>query len=216
MRTSKLFFSLTISMILAYSAIAHEVLSDWKLDRESEGIEISYRYLYVGDTLKTRQMRISFYVDASPARIVPMFNDADNLTIWSAGTEKCEIIQSDTNTWTTYNLFDIPWPFQQKDLITEYKMIESNSSISLFMTGKPDQLPRYEDVSRMEKYEGQWMFTPLGNGKTKVELTTVAFSKPIVPKFIQDPILQGVFIDSINTLKGLITDQESQRIIACE
>lgn len=216
MRTTKLLLSLSISLMVAYSTLAHEVLSNWKLDRESDDIKISYRNLKVGDTLKTRQMQISFYVDASPERILPMFTNEDNLSVWSARTEKCEIINYDTNTWTTYNLFDIPWPFEQKDLITEYRLVKSNSTINLYMTGKPNSLPYYEGVSRMEKYEGQWTFTHLGNGTTKVELTTVAFTKSNFPKFIQDPILQDVLIESINTMKGLLATQESQRIIAFE
>lgn len=216
MQTTKILAILFLNTIIAYSAISQEVLSNWKLDRESEDIRISYRHLLVGDTLETRQMRITFYIEAMPDKLIPMFYDADLLSEWSAGTKECKVLQYDTNTWSIYNLFDIPWPFKQKDLITEYRMIRSDSKVNLYMSGKPKLLPRFEGISRIEKYEGKWEFAPMGQGKTKVELTTISFTKPSMPRFIQDPILQNVFIDSINMLKELIAAQEPRRVLACE
>lgn len=216
MRTIKTILSFFFCLFIGQSSFAHQVLSDWELGKESDQIEISYRYLSIGDTLKTREMRISFYVDASPNRLIPMFKDAEHLKAWSARTERCEIIQSDSNTWTTYCLFNIPWPFQKKDLITEYHLTKTDSSIIISMEGKPDQVPYFKDILRMEKYEGEWSFVPLKNGKTKVELTTISFTKSNIPKYIRDPIIQSVFIDSINNLKELISHQHCQRIVAFE
>jgi hypothetical protein len=68
------------------------------------------------------------------------------------------------------------------------------------MTGKPDRVPQQSGITRMDKYEGQWVFIPVGNGKTRVEFYSIAFSRPIVPRFIQDPVVQGILIDSINKL----------------
>lgn len=216
MRTIKITICLFLSLLISHGAIAHQVISGWKLSKESDQIEISYRYLNISDTLKTREMRISFYVDASPNSLIPMFKDAGKMKAWSARTKSCEIIQSDSNTWTTYSLLSIPWPFQKKDLVTEYHLINADSSIKILMKGIPDHVPYFEDISRIEKYEGEWSFIPLKNGKTKVELTTIYFSKSNIPKYIKDPIIQSVFIDSINNLKELLAQQQDYKILALE
>ncbi|MDA3905422.1 MAG: hypothetical protein PF484_05030 [Bacteroidales bacterium] len=207
MNLSKTILAVTLFLFVHNLANSHEILSDWKLAKKSGDIELSYRRIEVGDTLTTRQMQISFFVDSEPKKIIKMFKDADKLTTWSAGIKKCEILQNEEARWTTYSLYNIPWPFEQKDLITEYQMVESSPTITLFMNAKPNQLPYYEDISRVEKYEGYWTFVPLENGKTRVEFYTVAFTKPKVPRFIQDPIIQSVLIDSINKLKTALAQQ---------
>ena len=216
MRTIKTTIGLFLSLLLSHGVNAHQVISGWELSKESDQIEISYRNLNIGDTLETREMKISFYVDASPSNLIPMFKNAEYMKTWSARTNSCEIIQSDSNTWTTYSLLNIPWPFQKKDLITEYHLIESESSVTISMKGKPDHAPYFKDISRIERYEGEWSFISHKNGKTKVELTTIYFDKSNIPRYIKDPIVQRVFIDSIDNLKELLAQQRELGILAFE
>ncbi len=201
-------------LISGTATLAHEALSAWKTSRESEQIQFSYRYLNIGDTLKTRQMRITFIVEAQPNQLVSMFRNAELLKKWTVRAEKCEIVEQDHKSWTIYNLFDIPWPFQQKELITEYRLVERDSSNELFLKGVPSKLAQVEEVSRMGYYEGHWSFVVQENGLTKVEFTSITFQKPQFPKFIQDPIIQNAFIDSINNLKQLLKDQNLSNELA--
>ena len=185
--------------------IGQEVLTNWKTVKKSKDIKISYRFVEVGDTLKTRQMRISFLVNAEPERIIELLKEPKNGETWFSGTEKFHLLEDNENTWTTYNLYKNIWPFEQNDIITNYSMIKSNSSITLLMTGNPDFSPHLENIKRVKNYEGRWVFKPLENGQTKVEFYTISFTKPIFPRFIQDPIIQKIFIDSINKLRNLAT-----------
>ena len=73
------------------------------------------------------------------------------------------------------------------------------------MTGNPDFSPHLENIKRVKNYEGRWVFKALENGQTKVEFYTISFTKPIFPRFIQDPIIQKIFIESINKLRNLAT-----------
>jgi len=200
----RLLLATTIALVFYFPGISHEILRDWKVANQSGDFQVSYRYIMVGDTLKTREMRVSFSVQAEPDSIIKLFNDANNFYKWSAGIEECEIIQSDSAPWVMYNLYDVPWPFKQRDLITEYKLVNSDTKTTLVMTGKPDLLPEYEDVIRMKLYEGYWSFEPLQNGLTHVEFHTISFTDPIIPRFLQDPVLQKTFIRSMNKLRSLI------------
>ncbi|RLD18250.1 MAG: hypothetical protein DRI69_10645 [Bacteroidetes bacterium] len=201
----KILLATTIALLLCSPGISHEILTEWKVAKQSGEIQVSYRYIMVGDTLKTREMRVSFTVEAKPDSIVSMFNDADKFYEWSAGIEKCNIIQTDSSSWVMYNLYDVPWPFKQRDLITEYKLVKSDSKTTLIMTGKPHLLPEYEDIMRMKLYEGFWSFESLENGLTHVEFHTISFTDPILPRFLQDPVLQKTFIHSMNKLRALLT-----------
>jgi hypothetical protein len=207
MQSTKLFLILIASVLLSFPSYSFEVLSNWKLAKQSDDISISYRFIEVNGMLKTRQMQISFQVESKPEQIIRMFKSADQLSAWAAGTKKCKILQAGSSSWTTYSLYNIPWPFKQKDLITEYKLIKSDSIFTLLLKGKPNQLPYYKNISRIKQYEGSWLFIPLENGKTRVEFYSISFTKPVVPRMFQDPIIQDVFIDSINNLKTLLKEQ---------
>jgi len=201
----RILFAIATAWVLCTPAYSHEVLTEWKVAKQSGDIQVSYRLIMVGDTLETREMRVSFSVDTDPDAIVKMFNDAHNFSEWSAGIEHCEILELDSNSWIMYNLYDVPWPFKQRDLITKYEMLKSGSTTKLIMTGKPDKLPIYEDIMRMKLYEGYWSFRRMENGLTHVEFHTISFTNPIIPRFLQDPVLQKTFIKSMNKLKELLT-----------
>lgn len=181
-----------------------KVLSSWKLSKQSDDIKISYRNLKIGDTLKTRQMKISFSIKATPQQLVSVFKDAEKFSAWSARIKACEIYEDDKNNWVNYSLYNIPWPFEQKDLVTEYTMQESSTATTLYLNGDPTRLPNKKGIVRMDHYEGKWVFRPKANGITEVEFYSISFSRPSLPRFIQDPVIQGVLIDSINKLKTLI------------
>ena len=158
-------FSIIFYLFSATSTVAespdHEIISDWKVDKTKNGIEISYRFLMVGDTFKTREMRIAFELQASVAEILPMFNSAVNFESWSAGIERCELVDEvDSLSWTMYNLYDVPWPFKQRDLITTYTVTSNTEATTLMMEGKPDALPESDGVLRMRNYEGYWQLKP--------------------------------------------------------
>jgi len=198
-------FTFLIVLFYGYSNHAQELESAWKLAKKSDGIKISYRFIEVGDTLQTREMKISFSVKSKPEKLVSMFREATNLATWSTGVKKCELLEQTADTWCMYNLYNIPWPFMQKDLITKYSLKKTPNSTTLFMTSKPDQIPHYKDISRLENYKGRWVFKTDFEGTTHVEFYSISFTKPIVPRFLQDPIIQKALIESIQKLKEIVS-----------
>ena len=179
----------------------HKILTDWKLDRKSDDIEISYRKLMVGDTFKTREIRIAFEVDAPPEKIIPLFQDPEVFGYWSAGIEDCKLLAFDQSQWLLYSLYDLPWPFSARDVVTKYQVEEQGGIIKLRMSGQPDVYPVTKNVFRIREYEGYWQFSPYDDDSTRVEFHSIALYKPIAPRWIQDPIIQNAFIKSIARMK---------------
>ncbi len=116
-------------LLAHYNNYGQEILSNWKLAKQSEDIIISHRNVKVGDTLKTRQMKMPFIVGFDTETLIAMFKDSEKLSAWTAGAEKCEVLNDETdNTWMTCTLFDNPWPFKQKDLVTKHDLTETGSA----------------------------------------------------------------------------------------
>lgn len=198
------FFLFLFSSSIAYN---QQILTNWKTAKQTDGIHIAYRFIQVGDSLKTRQMGIWFESEASPQQILAMFNNEDKLSQWTKGVKQCNIINQQADSWTTYKLYDIPWPFEQKDLVTHYQVDQDGDKLILRLRSTPDAMAYTQGVSRMQNYEAKWILKPLENGHTHVSFYSIAFSKPIMPRFIQDPVVQGVFIDSIQSLQALLANE---------
>jgi len=198
-------FTFLLVLFHGFSIHAQELESPWKLAKKSDDIKISYRFIESGDTLKIREMKISFLVKSTPEKLVQMFREPTNLVAWSAGVKKCELLNETADTWLMYNCYKIPWPFMQKDLITKYSMEVTSKITTLLMTSKPNQIPHYKDISRLENYKGRWVFKTDFEGITHVEFYSISFTKPIVPRFLQDPIIQRAFIESIQKLKEIVS-----------
>lgn len=194
-------------LLFCQEVSGQKILSNWATAKQSDDIKIAYRLLEVGDTLKTRQMGIWFTTQASSEEILTMFTDENQLSKWSAGIKECSILEQSEPRWLTYTVYDIPWPFEQKDLVTEYNMVQEGEKTVLYLKSRPNGAPVYPDIVRLRNYEGKWIFTPAENGTTKISFYSISFSKRVLPKFIQDPVIQNVFIDSIQRLKVLLGQQ---------
>jgi len=208
MGINKVFLLLSLALLVHSNHYGQEILTNWKLEKQSEDIKISYRKVLVGDTFKTRQIKMTFMVSSDSKSVIALFKDSEKLTTWTAGAEKCRVLNDEAeNSWIIYTLYDIPWPFEQRDLVTKCHLKENDSVTIIHLTSVPQQIPYYQGVSREEKFEGQWKFTELNNGNTEVEFTSISFTKSAVPRFIQDPFVQGILIESANELKSLAKQQ---------
>ncbi|MFB6317454.1 hypothetical protein [Saccharicrinis sp. FJH54] len=184
-------------------AVDFEVLSDWKTAKESDGIVISYRWINISDTFKTREMKTVLFIDATPETIIKQFKSDEKLNYWTAGSRNCSVLQHKDNQWITHTTYDMPWPFTSNDLITRYRAVISDAYTTLTMECIPDFIPVQPDVSRIKHYSAYWILKPQQNGGTKVEFCTVSFTRPLFPRFIQDPVLQDIMIDSMNKFRKL-------------
>jgi hypothetical protein len=186
--------------IVSYPSFAQEVLSDWETARRSETVELQYRWIRVGDTLKTRELRTLFNVDAPVPAILKNLSTENNFQLWSVGVEHCQKIDQSGNSWIMYSLFDIPRPFKQRDLITKYTVEQTGNQTLIKMEAVPEYLPQVKGVDRMNNYSGYWLLEDIGFNKTMVKFHSTSFTMPVFPRFIQDPVLQRMLINSFETL----------------
>lgn len=189
--------------ILQCASSDKKILSDWETKKRSDAIKLQYRWVLIGDTLETRQTRAILHITAPEKEIIEHLKDGHKLKKWMAGSKKCEVYPISDNEWVTYTLFNIPKPFPQKDLITKYTVHGQRGKTEIKITSAPGFLPKNNGISRLEHYEGAWTFTPVSTHTMKVVFSTTTFSKPVLPRFIQDPIIQRVLMQSFENLKNL-------------
>ena len=184
------------------AAMAQTPLSDWELDSDKDDVQISYRKIIVGDTFKTRQMKVAFDIKAASDVVFNNFYSANEFQQWSANAEKCELIKKHSEDhWEVYCLYDAPWPFKTRDMQTDYTFEESNDILIIKASPVSQEMSEKEGVVRMSQYIGEWKFYKTDGKITSCEFISYTLTKPMMFTFIQDPVIQSIMIESVTNLK---------------
>ena len=177
--------------------------SEWNLAKKSDGISLYYRWITEGDSIKIREMKAEFIIEAGIPEILSHFNNPESYKNWTAGIKKCSIEKTNDSVWFTHTVMNYPWPFKQKDLVTRYLVEHNGLNATVEIEAAPEFFSEIKGIERMKNYQGTWYFSFRENGVTNVDYRVISFTKPMFPRFIQDPIIQKLCIESFVDLKQL-------------
>jgi hypothetical protein len=194
---------------ISYPTFSQQILSEWETARKNENVELQYRWVCLGDTLKTRELRALFTVNAPSEAIIRNLNTESNFQSWSVGVKQCKNIEQTSSSWIMYSLFDIPKPFNQQDLIAKYSVEQLDNKTIITIESVPRYLPPEKNIARINNYSGYWILESVSDNITHVKFHSTSYTKPMFPRFIQDPILQRMLIKSFETL---INQSENEAI----
>lgn len=197
-------FVLTIAGIQAFATGSKSNdKTEWNLAKKADGISLYYRWITEGDSIRTREMKTEFTIDAKIPEIISLFSDAESYKSWAAGIKKCKIEKTSDSVWITHTVMNYPWPFKQKDLVTRHSLKYNDLNACIEIEAAPELFSEIEGIERMKNYRGTWHFYTDKNGMTVVDCRLVSSTKPMFPRFIQDPVVQKILIGSFVDLKRL-------------
>ncbi len=202
----KLVFLLSLLMILinvVATGSTKNNIGKWYLAKESDSISLFYRWINQNSGKKAREMKAEFTINAGVPKILEQFFSARNYQKWAVGIKECEIEKKNDSLWYAHSLMDYPWPLRKKDLITKHFVRHHSNNVVLYIEAAPLFKPQTKGIERMKNFQGIWAFFPNPNGTTRVEYRVVSFQKPVFPRFVQDPVIQKITIDSFTELKIL-------------
>ncbi len=185
---------------LSNSLFGHKVISEWETAKKTESVELQYRWVNVGDSLKTRELRAILTIQAPIGSIIKNLNTENNYQQWSVGVENCKTYEKSGNGWVMYTLFDIPKPFTKQDLIARYTIEKVGNNTVIKVESIPEYLPLKKGISRMKNYLGCWILEPGSGNCSHITFYSTSFTKPMFPRFIQDPVIQRMLVKSFDTL----------------
>ena len=172
--------------------------SDWDTKCENENIKLQYRWVKGQNDNELREFRAVMKVSSNVSAIIRNLNEEVQLEQWLANSKLCKIYKKTDKQWITYTYFDIPKPFKQQDLVLKHTIIVENEIIKIQLEPLPDYLPRLNNVTRLDEYNGYWLIIPKDNNQFQIEFYYLSKKKPVLPRFIIDPILQAILLESFS------------------
>lgn len=199
-------------LALAQSGDELQIHEDWQLKKDKDGIRIYTRWIEAEEGRMARQMRAVMAVDASMDASVKALTDDEQVRKWlNRAKEYYHFEKTDQYHWYAYTQFKIPWPLDNQDLITfnTLELDRNKNTVSVILEGRPDHRPEIKGVQRMSGFEGAWEFIPDPQGGIEIEYMIFTRAKPVLPRWIIDPIVEYGLWNTFAEMQKLILENDA-------
>lgn len=182
----------------------------WELLENAEGVKIFYRWVDVSDNVRVRERKAEILVHSSMEKSLKMITDVQLINTWMSGIKKSMILHRDNaEKWYTYMLYGLPWPFNDREIITLNTLTYSakRDKVFLRMQSSDEGYPPARGVERLTHYKASWELFEVKPGLTRMIFIARSEDPPAFPRCVQDPVIKKVFYRNMLSLKELLTPQ---------
>jgi len=164
-----------------------------------------------------REFRGVTHVESRLSAFVAMLQDVERMPEWLYRVERVVTIDEVGPLENySYTVISLPWPFRDRDSIVHAILSQdpATQEITLRASAVPDHLPSEKGYIRMPLIESLWRFTPLADGRTRVEFSGHAdpggrLSSGLLATFQSKLIWQSPY-NTLRNLHGIIGRPEYQ------
>lgn len=160
--------AITVLFTLSLTAKAQE---NWELRRDDEGIKIYSRRPNGG---KLIELRLLTQYNATSQQLINTLLDIGNYSNWIYGNKRAGIVRKVNDHDIIYfTEAHLPWPIQDRDLVTEISIIPATPTEPLMIQAKSVQgiLPPKPHYIRVPYSLALWRVVPDGSSRINVDYT---------------------------------------------
>ncbi len=188
--------------------------SSWELMENSEGVKIYFRWIDLPDKVRVRERKAEILVHCSLQRTLEAVTNEKEIPVWMSGIKKLSILHRENSVkWYTYSLYGLPWPFNDRELIT-LNSVSTNpkkDKILLNMHSSDESYPAAKGVERLTHYKASWELSEIKPGLVKMTFIGRSEDPPAFPRCIQDPVIKRVFFKNMVNLRQLLNGETSPK-----
>lgn len=185
----------------------------WELQKNEDGIQIFSRTL---PGSKFKQRKGTAIINSDLNGVVALIKDAEAGPLWidrMIDFKSLKIVNE--KEWYTYSELEIPWPFENRDLITQNVISQDpkTRTVTITLTSLPKFIPVKEGKVRMGESEGSWTIEPFG--KEQVKVTYLMWSEPgkfAFPQAFITPIVVNSIHSTIKNMKRLLENEKYKNV----
>ncbi len=180
--------------------------SRWQPAKDDDGIVIMHRPY---QNTSFREVRGVMYVKNSPQSLLALIKDAEAGTAWINRMSVFQTLQIvSAQEWYTYGELAIPFPFQNRDLISQNIVIITPQYTKVSITSVPNYLPEKANKVRIKKSEGFWQFTPQPNGTTEVAYQFYTEPNISLPRWFTEPLVVSGIHKTMRNLREYVKKEK--------
>jgi hypothetical protein len=177
---------------------------EWKLCSETDKIFIYERMVKINNDHYTRERKGELRVNCNFDKVVKIMSSYESLNNWMNGVKENSLVKrSGSTSWITYNVFSLPWPFDNRDMVSEYQLnsLKAGIYIQININCVNNLVKPKKGLSRIESYKATWHIKRVNEHSVWISFSALSDTPPVVPRFIQDPIVENTFIKNLVSLR---------------
>jgi hypothetical protein len=187
----------------------------WSMCYVSDNIYIFERWVNITDKHSVRERKGEMMMKCSFDDAVKMISGCDKQKLWMKNIDQNKYIRKvSSDSWLTYTLFDLPWPFENKDIISEFhlRVITPSVHAQILINSSENIIAIKDGISRIENYKAVWTIKKMNIKVVWISFSAVCDMPPVVPRFIQDPIVDRTFYQNLANLRSVVEELKSEAI----
>ena len=180
-----------VALLLSVCSLAgHAAPETAKLSLDRNKIKV-WTYKTANNPVFQYKAETSFDVPMEQAVAVVL--DVERTPQWVPYVGKAQVLSRDDKKgeFTLYMVLDFPFPLKDRDLIIQGEMYkDANGTIQIKNKVTQQGKALNPNYIRLKKYEGDWTFNQLSDGKIKVVTTGYADPEGVIPQSVTNMFVQ--------------------------
>ena len=143
--------------------------TEWVLRKNENGIMVYTRYAEGSDL---KEVRVVSEVNSTLSGCVALIMDLKNYPNWIYACSEASVLSVvNSQERYQYQVTDVPWPVSDRDVVSDFKIVQDESTkvITTTNSNDPGHIPDKEGRVRVQQFNTTYRLSPLPNGKVKVE-----------------------------------------------
>jgi hypothetical protein len=182
----------------------------WEKLWENPKLMVWQRWLTLNHERKIRQRKCQMMLRASMKDIVGLIGNHRRATEWMSMVDTVELLGRSGNIWFTLAHYRMPWPLRDKMLSSRLElstMFDSHMSI-IDIESDNSRIKGRGQVNDFGSFHGRWVVVELGSELCFTEFTAYSTSIPLFPRWLQDPIVDRAFLNTMEQFVAVVHDKK--------
>lgn len=196
-----LFLIVIITRNLSYS---QDYDTPWEHIDDKDNIRVYYRKI---ENTEIKELKLIYTTTATQEKWVRAISDVERMPEWSNTCRSATIIKKpNINDVYFHFIADVPWPITGRDVVLHMQVFQDSVTNNFgIISGSFDGLvPVSEDYIRTEYMRARWKFTPMEQGKNKIEYFISMKLTNSLPEWLVTKAITYSPIKSINALREIV------------
>ncbi len=178
----------------------------WKFRHDRHGVRVFTRK---DSTTGILELKLRTEAQAKLSQLVALTNDIPNLKTWAYRLKEAHMVRkvSDTEGYL-YMLSDFPVPFSDRDVILHFVIKQDPNTKQVISSSQSayNLIPENDGIVRVKIIETKWTFTPLADGKVRLEYQIKSDPAGSIPKWLVNLAADEAPVRSMLALKKILAN----------